>query len=152
MGDGILDATEGELSGPGDANHLRSALMVAGVAASTVAGALAASSLGLPAAVPTVAAGMILALAGRWMHLTHAAFAAVLAWCIVTGFAWNEHAELTFAKPDLLRLSIFGATALASTALGARRRASMQDLAAQPTTRPSNGPPSGANSVANTDC
>ncbi|GIG41208.1 hypothetical protein Cph01nite_29700 [Cellulomonas phragmiteti] len=74
--------------------------------------------------VPTAATAIGLILTRRHLIAPHAAFVAILSWCVITGLIPQGDAELSFGSSDLWRLTALGAAAAASGLSAARRRPS----------------------------
>lgn len=84
--------------------------------------------LGVVRATPWEATLVVLgvaALLARGLPVVWCLATAVVAWALVTGFAFNDFGALTFTGPDVVRLLIFGCVVvLAGAATGGRRRPS----------------------------
>ncbi len=93
---------------------LESAVYVLGLAAAVALSCAFAAYWQAGAWAVTIAAAVGLVTVGRHLTAPHAVFAAVLGWCLVTGFVANGDAELTFRSSDLWRLAVL-ALASAST-------------------------------------
>ena len=102
-------SSRGRLGTPDD---LESAAHVVVLALLFSLAAIAADRLGLGAWALTTGAAAAVVVTVRHLTGLHAAVAALLGWCIATGFVANQDAQLTFGAPDLWRLVILTTAAL----------------------------------------
>ena len=108
-------------------DDLESVAHLLGIAALVTAGCAVAAHWGAGPWPVVLGAAVVIAAAGRHLTTPHAALAAVIAWCSVTGFVVNTNASLSFNPADLWRIVVLAAAATLAGVPGGSPNASGAD-------------------------